>query len=274
VRLVVRPRVGDTLHLQVEQSVSVSGRRVEGASSSVPPVLQGKRGSSPAPDYGPRVDRANARITRVQLFAHSFVESSNMHMTTLVATTDSVTTWSGYAADGGRPMAMTVPEDGRQVRVQVTPDGAMRVTDPPPGAMQLGSTLASVPGLLPDGPVTVGTTWTRAMMLPTLPETGFRTDGMVEARLRLDSLSRDGRMAWISLTGMLRRDGAVREMPAGTRVITAGTISGVMVVDRDRAWIMDARTVVDVQSEVAPGPAARGQPLLLDMRIEQHVRVR
>jgi hypothetical protein len=47
-----------------------------------------------------------------------------------------------------------------------------------------------------------------------------------------------------------------------------------MVIDRDRAWITDARTVIDVQSEVAPGPAGTAKPMLLDIRIEQRVRVR
>ncbi|MEO7521799.1 MAG: hypothetical protein ABIW79_08285, partial [Gemmatimonas sp.] len=70
------------------------------------------------------------------------------------------------------------------------------------------------------------------------------------------------------------RDGAAREMPAGTRMITAGTVTGVLLVDRQRAWIIDARTVMDVQSEVASGPAGPAAPMLLDMRIQQRVRVR
>lgn len=274
VMLLVRPRVGDTLYLQVEQTVEVSGRRVDGGQSSVPPVLQGKRGASPAPEYGPRVDRASTRVTRVQLFAHSLVEASDLASTTLRATTDSIAMWTGTALEAVRPVMMPLGDDTRQVRVSVTPDGTMRVSDPPPSAMQLGATLASIPGLLPEGPVTVGSEWQRDMMLPSLPVNAYRADGVVQARLRLDSLSRSGRLAWISMEGVLRRDGAARELPAGTRVITAGTIRGTMVVDRARAWITDARTVMDVQSEVAPGPAGRGRPMLLDIRIVQRVRVR
>ena len=96
----------------------------------------------------------------------------------------------------------------------------------------------------------------------------------IQARLRLDSLSRNGRLAYISVVGVLRRDGAARELPAGTRMITAGTLRGHMVVDRTRAWITEARTVMDVQSEVAPGPAGVGRPMLVDIRVEQRVRVR
>lgn len=273
VHLVVRPRVGDTLYLQVEQTVEVSGRRVDGPQSSVPPVLQGKRGASPAPEYGPRVNRASTRVTRLQLFAHSLVEASDLSATMLLATTDSIRLSAGNAGDPVRPMAVPVDEGTRHVRVLVTPDGAMRVSDPPT-AMPLGATLASVPGLLPDGAVAVGSEWQREMTLPTLPLGAYRADGVVQARLRLDSLTKGGRQAWISVTGVLRRDGAARELPAGTRVITAGTMRGTMVVDRVRAWITDARTVMDVQSEVAPGPAGTGTPLLLDIRIVQRVRVR
>lgn len=274
VQLIVRPRVGDTLHLHVEQTVTMGGRRVSGTPPSVPPVLQGKRGASPAPDYGPRAARANTRSTRVQLFAHSLVEASDLASTTVLATTDSITMWAGASGDTGRLMRLPVAEESRQVRVSVTPDGAMRLSDPAPDNVQLGATLASVPGLLPEGPVTVGSEWQREIPLPALPLGAYRAEGTVQARLRLDSLSRGGRLAYITVEGVLQRDGAARELPAGTRMITAGTLRGTMVVDRVRAWITDARTTMDVQSEVASGPVGGGAPMLLDIQIEQRVRVR
>jgi hypothetical protein len=76
------------------------------------------------------------------------------------------------------------------------------------------------------------------------------------------------------MDGELRRDGAARELPAGTRVVTAGTVRGTMVLDRVRAWIVDARTVIDVQSEVTPSPADVAPPVLLDLRIVQRIHVR
>ncbi len=273
VQLLVRPRVGDTLFLNVEQTVEVSGRPVDGAPSSASPGLPGTRGATPAPVYGPRVNRANTRITKVQLFAHSVVESSDLASTTLLASTDSLSMWVGNAGDAPRPMTMPIDADSRQVRIRVTPDGSMRVTDQP-ASLPLGATLASMPGLLPTGNIRVGAEWQREMSLPGLPLGAYRADGVVQARLRLDSLTGGGRQAWISVAGVLRRDGAMRELPAGTRVITAGTMRGTMVVDRQRAWITDARTVMDVQSEVAPGPAGAGKPMLLDIRIVQQIRVR
>jgi hypothetical protein len=274
--LIVRPRVGDTLHLQMEQTIEISGRKAETPSRQTPPMIQGGRtGTAPkSPDYGPRQARANTRVTKVQLFAHSLVESSDLSATTLLATTDSMSMWAGNAQDGGKPQRMPLPPDGRQVRVRVAPDGTMRVNDPPPGAIELGATLASMPGMLPDRAVAVGEKWERDIFLPSVAVSGFRADGVVHARFRLDSLTRGGRDAWISMQGTLERDGAAREMPAGTRMITAGTVTGVLVVDRQRAWIIDARTMMDVQSEVASGPAGPATPMLLDMRIQQRVRVR
>lgn len=279
VALVVRPRVGDTLRLQVEQAVTMRARRGDASSPALGSPSTDRPARGNAPEYGPRADRA--RMTRVQLYAHSFVESSDLQRTTLVATTDSIAMWAGAppippasvdAADPGW-QRMPLADEARRVRVQVTPAGAMRIADPPAGARDLGATLGSLPGLLPEGPVRTGATWRREFPLPSLPLTGYHTDGVVQAELRLDSLTRGGREAWISITGRLRRDGAARELPPGTRVITAGTIRGSMRVDRVRAWIMDATTEMDVVSEVVSGPAARTTPMLLDLRIEQRVRV-
>ncbi len=274
--LLVRPRVGDTLRLQMEQTIEISGRRSDAPQRPGPPLIDGRKSSvSPkGPDYGPRRARANTRVTRLLLFAHSLVEASDLAVTTLLATTDSMAMWAGTAKENGLPQRMALPAEGRQVRVRVTPDGAMRVNDPPPGAMELGATLASMPGMLPDRQVAIGERWERDIPLPSVAVSGFRADGVVRARFRLDSLTHGGRDAWVSMEGTLERDGASREMPAGTRVITAGTMRGTLLVDRQRAWIVDARTTMDVQSEVASGPAGPAVPMLLDMRIEQRVRVK
>ncbi len=280
--LIVRPRVGDTLRLQMEQTIEMSGRRTE---SSVPPVgsgagIDGRRagGNTPpvskTPEYGPRRARASLHVTKLVMYAHSLVEASDLSSTTLLATTDSMAMWAGAAAEPVRLAMLPLPVDGRQVRVRVTPDGAMRVSDPPPGAMELGATLAAMPALLPDNAVRVGERWERDIMLPSLPLSGYRADGVVRTRFRLDSLTQRGRNAWISMDGELRRDGAARELPVGTRVVTAGTVRGTMVLDRLRAWIVDARTVIDVQSEVTPGPAEAARPMLLDLRIVQRIRIR
>jgi hypothetical protein len=283
VLLLVRPRVGDTLHLQMEQTIESSGRTADPTASARPGVLDGVSTipSPRSPDIGPRRGRSAMRVQRLQLFAHSIVEASTIGTTTLLATTDSMAMWSGAAVDVDsmpplQPKRVAMPLESRQVRVRVTSDGAMRMNDPPPSASDLGSTLAAMPGMLPEGAVRIGDTWERDIPLPSLPVSGLRADGVVRARFRLDSLTRRGRDAWISLDGILRRDGAARDLPPGTRVITAGTMLGILVVDRERAWIVDARTVIDVRSDVSPGPSGTtpAAPVLLDIRIRQHMHVR
>jgi hypothetical protein len=275
VSLLVRPRVGDTLWLQMEQTIEMSSRPSGPAPRSGTAVVDGNRtppNRTTPPEYGPRRSRATTRLTRLLLYAHSLVEASDLSMTTLLATTDSMAMGAGTLADSRQPQLLPLPMDGRQVRVRVTSDGAMRVNDPPPGAMELGATLASMPGMLPAETVRVGDRWERDIVLPSMPVSGYRADGVVRARFRLDSLTNGARYAWISMAGSLHRDGTTREMPAGTRTITAGTMRGTLVLDRQRAWIVDARTIMDVQSEVAAGPGAGAT--WLDLRIQQRVRVK
>lgn len=201
-------------------------------------------------------------VTRLVLWAHSLVEASDLTVTTLLATTDSMAMSTGNPAESGKPQIMQLPAEGREVRVRVTPDGAIRVKNPPPAAMELSATLASIPGMLPAEPLQVGDRWERDIVLPSIPVSGLRADGVVRATFRFDSLTRGGREAWISLEGSLHRERTPRDLPAGARTITGGTMRGLLVVDRQRAWIVDARTVMDVQSEIT------------DLRISQRVKVR
>lgn len=278
IMLLVRPRVGDTLRLQMEQTIEVSSRPAD-ATHQGAPVLDGSRTppvqqTTQSLEVGPRRNRTGMRITRLLLYAHSLVESSDLRVTTLLASTDSMSMWAGTPSDMREPTSLPLPLEGRQVRVRVTPDGAMRVSDPPPGAMELGATLASMPGLLPPDVVRVGDRWERDIALPSVPLSGYRADGTLHARFRLDSLTHRGRDAWISLEGSLRRDGNARELPPGTRVLTNGTMRGTLLLDRQRAWIVDALTVMDVQSEVTPTAGSTNAATVLDLRIEQRIRAR
>jgi hypothetical protein len=273
VHLIVRPRVGDTLRLQMEQTTEVSRRPAPAQSTRGSKPVDGSRSPTDprasSSDYGPRRDRAIVSLTRLILWAHSLVEASDLTVTTLLATTDSIAMWAGTPAEAAAPQMMQVPQDGREVRVRVTPDGAIRVKNPPPAAMELSATLSSIPGMLPQEALQVGDRWERDIVLPSIPLSGYRTDGVIRATFRFDSLSRGGREAWISLEGSLQRDRTTRDLPAGTRMITAGTMRGSLVVDRHLAWITDARTVIDVQSEVTGAT-----PTILDFRITQRIRAR
>ncbi len=269
VQLIIRPRVGDTLHLQMEQLVEVRERR-SGSTSD--------QGSSARSPYGPRrgsTGRASAsRATRLRLFAHSLVISSDLSETTLLATSDSMAIWIGTPEDLGEASWQPMNDELRHIRVRVMPDGSMRTGSASSGGAILGPALSAIPGLLPASSVAVGSEWVREISLPSLPVGGIRAEGAVQVRLRLDSLTAGGREAWVSLSGDLKRNDVARDWSPGVRIVTEGTIRGHMLFDRQRAWITSALTELHVVSEFVATSAASNAPRLLDMHIVQQVRVR
>ena len=252
---------------------------------SVPLTETGRRGHSagtigpraPAvrgPEYGPVRDPSISQTTLMRLNAHSLVESSDLKATWLSARTDSlfVRTGSGGQLGPERPVRLSFGD--RRTRINVTLDGAMTIVDAGANTAAIAAGLSGMPPMLPGRAIAVGEQWERDIVLPSLPMVGLRTDGVVHARFRLDSLTRAGRMAYVSLTGTLRREGAVRDLPPGTQVATSGVLRGYLILDRTRGWITEAETVIEVQSDVTPGPGDEGKARSLDIRLLQKVRVR
>ena len=68
--------------------------------------------------------------------------------------------------------------------------------------------------------------------------------------------------------------GGLRALARLRRQLEADEAAAKTELDRVRAWIVDARTVIDVQSEVTPSPADVAPPVLLDLRIVQRIHVR
>lgn len=274
VSLVVRPHVGDTLWLHLEQTMETRTAPKADTKSATNGV-NGTRPPSPTtPEYGPVRDRSITQSTFMRLNAHSSVEFSDMRVTALSVVTDSLSIRTGTSGQLGPARPVALASGDRRTRVNVTPDGAMTVLNPGTGSATLAAGLAGMPPMLPPRPVAVGDKWERDVPLPSLPMTGVRTDGIVQVQFCLDSLTRGGRLAYVSLTGTLRRSGAARDLPPGTQVATAGVLSGYLILDRTRGWITEAETVIEVQSEVTPqiGDAARARAV--DIRLLQRMRVR
>ena len=74
--------------------------------------------------------------------------------------------------------------------------------------------------------------------MPSVPMFGIRADGVVHAEFHLDSITRSGRLAYVSMKGTLRREGAARDLTPGSQVVTAGNLHGYLVLDRARGWIV------------------------------------
>ncbi|MEP6834541.1 MAG: hypothetical protein ABJB74_14195 [Gemmatimonas sp.] len=271
INLIVRPHVGDTLWLHLEQTIET---RSALASVSTDATAATRAPTSSAPEYGPTRERSTTQSTFMRLDAHSTVEFSDLRTSGLSVFTDSLSVRTGTNGQLGRARPVALAAGDRRTRVNVTPDGAMSVINPGTGSATLAAGLAGMPPMLPAKPVAIGDKWERDVPLPSLPMTGVRTDGVVHAEFRLDSLTRGGRLAYVSISGTLRRAGAVRDLPPGTQLATSGVIRGFLIVDRTRGWITEAETVIEVQSDVTARVGDAAKARTLDIRLLQKLRVR
>lgn len=272
VLLVVRPRVGDTLWLRLEQtietrSVPVSESRTTGAIGTRAPATR-------RPEYGPLRDMSTTQSTAMRLNAHSVVEASDNKISGLSVISDSLYVRTGARGQLSAERPVLLGADNRRTRVNVTPDGAMTVVDARGATTTaIAAGLSAMPPMLPQKGVAVGEGWERDIPLPSMPITGVQAEGVVHAQFKLDSLGRNGRLAYISLSGTLRREGAARDLPPGTQVATAGTLRGFLILDRSRGWFTEAETVIEVQSDVTPRAGDGAQSRSLDIRLVQRMRV-
>jgi len=248
VLLEIRPRVGDTLRMRLDQRVEMTGTaRMHGADSTV------------------------TTTTVMRVFAHSIVKLADESGTTMLAVTDSV----AMTDSAGRPLASAEQSrrslQGRPVSLHVAPDGGTKVVEAgSPVAPELRGLFAQMPATLPRAAVSVGDVWSRTMDIPGGAAGGRRVGTMV-ATFRLDSLTHGGDVAHISLRGSLSRDGA-GEPPQGVKVVQSGIITGTMAIDRRRGWMTDARTTLLVHSVLTPPPGRGGEPMKVRMKVTQWLR--
>ena len=100
ISLVVRPRVGDTLWLHLEQTMETRSAPVPESRSGASRAVPGARApTTAAPEYGPVSGRAISQSTFMRLDAHSSVEFSDLSTTGLAVVTDSLSIRTGT---GGR----------------------------------------------------------------------------------------------------------------------------------------------------------------------------
>ena len=273
--LVVRPRVGDTLWMQLDQTVET---RNVSAAESASRTNVGSGANHPAaarsPGVGPVREQPVTQSIVMRMFAHSLVDDSTMNAISLTAMPDSLLVRSGAAGHLSPFRRMALPPGERVVHLHVGADGAMAVADTRAGTSTLGKSLAAMPPMLPANAVSVGDQWQRAIPLPALSLSGVKAEGVVHAQFRLDSVSNGGKLAYVSMTGTLRRDGGGRELAPGTQFATAGTLHGSLVLDRTRGWITEAETIINVQSDMTPSAGDNSPVRSMDIRLVQRMKVR
>jgi hypothetical protein len=205
VKLEIRPRIGDTLHLRYDQRAEAS----DGASGSM--------------------------VSTLMVLSRTIVVGREKRGTDVLAVTDSVD-MAPQSAEPARELL-----EGRPVHLMVAPDGATKLAamDTKTVTPELRATLTEMPAMLPRKAIKVGRTWECDVQLPVPGGRG----GKLKGTFRLDSLSRNGDLAYVSLRGTLKRDAAP---PGGT-----GVVNGTLVVDRRRGWLTDSRATVYVTSATA-----------------------
>lgn len=255
VLLQIRPRVGDTMTVRLDQKVEMTG---------VPPGCATGYSTSrrePPRDSAPRNCASSTRqmTTVMEVFSKAIVRGSSPNGATVLALTDSIrTAASSGASRAARPRR--VPSSSKTIEMRVSTDGGAEVVDADATA-EMRAIFGEMPATLSQRPVAVGDTWQRQMRIPISTEAG--KTGTVRATFRLDSLGANGDIAYISMKGTLSHDHPDSELD--------GWMSGTMQLDRRLAWITDTRAVIDVESTVQP---SGGTPMRVRAKITQALKAR
>jgi len=249
VLLQIRPKLGDTLRMRLEQTAEMSGTTRIGT-----------------------VDSTMTVTTAMRVLTHAVVQKSEPAGTTLLSVTDSVAlaVTGSRAASAGDMLAAGHRLEGRQAVLRLSPDGSAEVVggdrDLPPS---LGALLAAMPASLPRTPVSVGESWVRAMAIPGADGTRDAAGGgTLRATFHLDSVSRDD-VAFVSVRGSIEREGDADGMPAGVKLSMRGTVQGEMRVDRRRAWVTRSQTTFTINSVMTPPAGSTDAPVRVRMRLVQ-----
>ena len=256
VKLHLRPRSGDTLHLRFEQAVF---------------------GGAEAAADAARAGKVSRLLSSMTVLSRSVVERSDASGSVVVAHTDSVVLrMLGAPADALERSRRSM--QGKATRMRVAPDGAMRWS---PETTRRGDTVAGgalgLPGALPAMPVAVGASWTRTMPLPWADGGVVRGDvpPRLEVTFRLDSVARGGAMAFVSMRGrLLAVDGAAARV--GGASVTAGSAEGALRLDLARGWIVDSRAdfVLDVLPPATGSAPGQHPATPMRLRISQRLIAR
>jgi hypothetical protein len=242
--LELRPRAGDTLRLRLDQTTEMSGIRRGGAS--------------------------RVMSTTLRMYSRAIVESTTAAFATILALTDSVVVSGSderartLAAETERQLA------GKQMRLRMAPDGTVSIAGPQANISREVTDLVSImPASFPRGSVAVGETWLREMPIPPSASMGVPLGGLVKAAFKLDSITSDGNVAYLSMKGTMHplSDAIASSDPRAL----VGSVNGSMIVDRRRGWLSESRFLIETRATLPPiGTAA---PMQFRLRITQHMRV-
>ena len=252
IRLEIKPHVGDTLRMRLDQESEMTGvRRTRTAETSA------------------------MMVNTMHMFSRAIVESGTDEGRTVLAVTDSVQLSTSDDASDALAAQAEAQLRGQHVRFRVAPDGTVsmlqRNGDEPDGAGrgEVAQAVSLMPAAFPSTPIAVGEAWTRDMPLPAGTQLGAQLSGRLHVTFRLDSVTHHGGFAYVSMHGTMRP--ATGPGAASGAVLENGLVDGVMLIDQKRGWLTESHFNILVNSMVTPPPSTGILSMHVQMRITQHM---
>ena len=243
VLLQIRPHIGDTLRMHLSQSVEMTGTTHSGGRDSTTSITNS-----------------------IEVFSRAIAEQWTSGGTVMQTITDSVamTPASAASLDDLRRRAL----QAKRVWLRVSPDGAMEVVHDTDPSCELQEIFGGMPAMLARQPVKVGEKWTREMQMPLSGDPGAL--GSVRATFKLDSLSRNGDVAYVSLRGTMARISQPNAPAPPAGYTTSGTLVGTIQIDRRLGWITDSRSSIIVRSTIT-STGRKGEPPRPPMQVRTKI---
>lgn len=247
VTLRVRPHVGDTLRMRLDQQSEMTGVRRTATGEASAMV-----------------------INSMKMFSRAIVESATDAGTTVLAITDSLLLSS--TDDRARATAAQVEQKirGQRIRFRVAPDGTVGMVESNDGApREIAQVVSLMPAAFPKGPIKVGESWIREMPLPVGSQLGAQLSGKLHVTFRFDSLTHGGDWAYVSMRGEV--EPATGPGAASTATLDKGLVTGTMLVDQRRGWLTESWFSIVVSSTMKAVAASGIASTRMQMRITQHM---
>ena len=240
----LHPHVGDTLRTRLDQLTEIA--------SAQPGGTPGK-----------------PMTTSVTVLARTIVQASRQATTTVFTVVDSAEVHSSDTHGAAMSAQAEKVLRGQRMVVELAEDGSVESARDARGAAvsrDVADAMAAMPAVLPRRAVAVGERWQREMPIPSAGPIGSAGNAQVRAEFRLDSLSGNGELAFVSMRGQIASDGGARG------VEMSGSMSGMMRIDRVRGWMTESLFTLLIRSVVTPPSGIGMQPMKFVTKVTQHLR--
>jgi hypothetical protein len=244
--LQIKPKVGDTLWMRLDQQSELSGVKRTANSEATALMSQTMR-----------------------MFSRAIIEGVVDKSTTVLAITDSVQFTSTDERNRMGLLQAEAQMRGQRVRFRVSPDGTVGMSESGGVSRDVAQVVSLMPAAFPKGPISVGDSWVREMAIPASSQLGTRLSGKLHVTFRFDSLTHNGEWAFVSMRGDMQPYLAYSQSPSSDS--EKGTVSGTMLVDQKRGWLTESWFTIVMTSVVTQPLATGGATMHMQMRITQHM---